>query len=125
VEDALAELRADGWKLAVLTNCDEGLFLQTQSNFRRPFDLAVTAEQVRDYKPSLAHFHYFSRVSGVDHKEWVHVACSHYHDIRPAHELGIKRIWIDRDATGDDPKTASVRLTNAKGLSQAVKKLFC
>src|SRR5262245_40559400 len=56
IEDALAGLRAAGCKLAVLTNCDNDLFAETQRTFRSPFDIVITAEQVRSYKPSLTHF---------------------------------------------------------------------
>src|SRR5438105_4699796 len=63
-EPMLAALRAAGYRLAVLTNCDEDLFAQTQRAFRTPFDLVVTAERVLDYKPAPAHFHYFARKSG-------------------------------------------------------------
>jgi 2-haloacid dehalogenase len=123
VESELAALRASGSKLAVLTNCDEDLFEQTHRRFRQRFDLVVTAERVQDYKPALAHFRYFSRVSGVDHREWVHVACSWFHDIAPARELGLSRIWIDRDSTGDDACAASHRLTSMKGLAETVDRL--
>jgi 2-haloacid dehalogenase len=123
VEPALAALRLAGWKLAVLTNCDLDLFAQTERGFHRPFDLVVTAEQVKDYKPSLAHFRYFSRVSGVDHTRWVHAACSWYHDISPARELGIRRIWVDRDRTGEDPTAATLRIASAAELPGAVAQL--
>src|SRR6185436_9345658 len=52
VEEALSQLRSAGYKLGVLTNCDEDLFAQTQRSFKHPFDLVVTAERVKDYKPS-------------------------------------------------------------------------
>ena len=124
VEPALAELRAAGWKLAVLTNCDVDLFAQTQRGFRQPFDLVVTAEQVRDYKPSLAHFRYFWRVSGVAQENWIHAACSFYHDIVPAKEMGIRRIWIDRDRTGEAPAAATVRIDSVQELPAAVRQLM-
>jgi 2-haloacid dehalogenase len=123
VEPALAALRADGWKLAVLTNCDLNLFAQTQRGFRKPFDLVVTAEQVKDYKPSLAHFRYFSRVSGVEKANWIHAACSWYHDVAPAREMGIRCIWIDRDRTGEDPQTATMRIEGATELPGAVERV--
>ncbi len=44
VEPMLARLRTMGWRLAVLTNCDEDLFEQTQRSFQAPFDMVVTAE---------------------------------------------------------------------------------
>ncbi len=123
VEPALAALRAAGWKLAVLTNCDVDLFAQTQRGFRQPFDLVVTAEQVKDYKPSLAHFRYFSSVTGVEMSNWIHTACSWYHDIAPARELGLRRIWVDRDNTGEDPASATWRMGSAAGLAEAVAQL--
>ena len=124
VEPMLAGLRADGCRLAVLTNCDEDLFAETQRAFRVPFDLVVTAERVRDYKPSLAHFRYFSRISGAKDGEWVHVANSAYHDIAPARTLGILRVWLDRDDTGEDPATASARVRSATHVREAVAGLF-
>jgi 2-haloacid dehalogenase len=124
VEAMLAALRAEGCRLAVLTNCDEDLFAETQQTFRQPFDLVVTAERVCDYKPSLAHFRYFARVSGVKDGEWVHVANSWYHDIAPARNLGIPRIWLDRDDTGEDPAGASARVRAASEVSDAVARVF-
>ncbi len=123
VEPALAELRTAGWKLAVLTNCDLDLFAQTQRGFRQPFDLVVTAEQVKDYKPSLAHFRYFWRVSGVEKANWIHAACSWYHDVQPAREMGVRCIWVDRDRTGDDPTAATVRIESAADLPGAVVRV--
>jgi 2-haloacid dehalogenase len=124
VEPMLAGLRATGFRLAVLTNCDEDLFEQTQRGFRATFDLVVTAERVRDYKPSPTHFRFFSRSSGVKDADWVHVACSWYHDIAPARDLGIKRVWLDRDRTGEGAATASVRIRSAGEVCDAVAGLL-
>jgi len=124
VEPALASLRASGLRLGVLTNCDDDLFEVTQRRFRAPFDLVVTAERVRDYKPALAHFRFFERAAGVSRTDWVHVACSPFHDIAPARELGLARIWIDRDRAPDDPAAASIRLPDATALPAAVADLM-
>jgi len=123
-EAMLAALRAQGHRLGVLTNCDEDLFEQTHRSFRTAFDLVVTAERVRDYKPSPTHFRYFSRVSGVKAGEWVHVANSWYHDITPARDLGIPRLWLDRDDTGESPADASARVRAAAPAPEAVGRLF-
>ena len=123
VEPALSALRAAGWRLGVLTNCDVALFDLTQCSFRQPFDLVVTAEQVKDYKPSLAHFHYFWRASGVEFQDWIHVACSWYHDIQPSREMGVQRIWVDRDRTGDDATAATLRLEDARTLPEAIERV--
>jgi 2-haloacid dehalogenase len=124
VEPMLAGLRADGCRLAVLTNCDEDLFAGTRRVFREPFDLVVTAERVADYKPSLAHFRYFSRVSGVRDGEWAHVANSWYHDMAPARALGLPRIWLDRDDTGEDPAGVSARVRSAASVRDALARLW-
>jgi len=120
VEPALESLRSAGYKLAVLTNCDDDLFARTQRGFRQPFDLVITAEQVKDYKPAHGHFRRFFRVSGVEMSNWVHVACSWFHDIATAREFGLKRIWIDRDRTGEQVDPGTIRLENASVLVERI-----
>ena len=122
-EPMLAGLRAMGYSLAVLTNCDEDLFEETHRAFRHRFDLVVTAERVRDYKPSPTHFRFFSRSAGVRDADWVHVACSWYHDIVPARELGIKQVWVDREDTGQDGTTVSAHVRSAAEVCRAVSAL--
>jgi 2-haloacid dehalogenase len=124
VGEMLAGLRAMNCRLAVLTNCDDDLFAQTQRNFQKPFDLVITAEQVRDYKPSLAHFRRFSEVTGATPGEWVHVACSWYHDIAPAKKLGIPRVWLDRDLTSDDASAATARVESAAEVYAVVRRIY-
>jgi len=96
----------------------------TERKFRAPFDRVVTAERVRDYKPALAHFRRFARDSGATRADWVHVACSWFHDIAPARELGLPRVWVDRDRTGDDPAAASRRIPDATALADTVSELM-
>jgi 2-haloacid dehalogenase len=124
VELMLAELRDRGCRLAVLTNCDDDLFEITHRAFRNPFDLFLTAERVRGYKPAPWHFRGFERVTRARRCEWVHVACSWYHDIAPAQALGIKRVWFDRERTGEDPSSASVHVHSAADVVRAVDGLL-
>jgi len=123
VEPMLAGLRRTGYRLAVLTNCDEALFAKTARSFRMPFDLVVTAERVRDYKPSLTHFRSFAQLTGAVPGDWIHVACSWYHDIAPAREMGLPRIWLDRDRTGEDETTASARVLGAAEVCETVEAM--
>ena len=111
VEILLAELRRRGWRLAVLTNCDDDLFEATHRLFRSPFDLFVTAERVRAYKPARWHFRAFELITRVDRRDWVHVASSWDHDIAAAEAFGVSRVWLDRNRTGghDSPGTLHVR----------------
>jgi 2-haloacid dehalogenase len=97
VEAMLAELRLRGYRLAVLTNCDEDLFEVTHRMFRAPFDFVLTAERVRGYKPAPWHFRGFERLTRVARSDWVHVAASVYHDIAPAQALGVQHVWLQRE----------------------------
>ncbi|MBT5704964.1 HAD hydrolase-like protein [Verrucomicrobia bacterium] len=123
VESTLASLRQSGYRLAVLTNCDNDLFEITHSQFNERFDLVITAEDVKDYKPSLSHFRRFERMTGAGEKDWVHAACSWYHDIVPAAKLKIPSVWVDRGESGEDPFLATIRIQSASDLVEAVDRI--
>jgi 2-haloacid dehalogenase len=123
VEPMLAELRAQGWRLAVLTNCDEDLFALTHRRFRSPFDLVLTAERVRGYKPAPWHFLGFERLTRVDRRDWVHVANSWYHDIAPVRALGIQHVWLDRDRTGEPGVPSLAHVHSAADVPYAANRV--
>jgi len=122
VEPMLQALRSAGYAIGVLTNCDDDLFSLAQRTFSRPFDAVVTAEQMHDYKPSLVHFNFFRET--IKPEQWIHVACSWYHDIAPAAEVGIPRIWLDRDVTGHDPARATTHVRSAHEVPSAIARVF-
>jgi 2-haloacid dehalogenase len=124
VEAMLAQLRAKGWRLGVLTNCDEDLFAVTHRTFARPFDLVLTAERVRGYKPARWHFSAFERLTRVERGEWVHVASSHYHDIAAAQALGIQYVWLDRERTGEEGVPPSAHVHSAPDVPDAIERLL-
>jgi len=123
-EALLAGLRRRGYRLGVLTNCDDDLFEVTHRTFTKPFDLFVTAERVRGYKPAPWHFRAFEMLTRVRRGDWVHVAASRHHDIDPAQTLGIKHVWLDRahDATG--AATVSAYATSGAEVIDAVDRLM-
>jgi len=124
VEPMLAELRANGYRLAVLTNCDEDLFATTHRQFASPFDFCLTAERVRGYKPQRWHFSGFERLTRVARANWVHVANSWYHDIEPSRALGVNHVWFDRDRTGEDAGSATPHVHAAVEVPAAVRRVF-
>lgn len=124
VGPALAELRREGWKLALLTNCDRDIIALTQRRLPASFDAVVTAEDVSAYKPSPAHFRLFQSTFGSSADAWIHVAQSYFHDIRPTHELGIARIWVNRHAARDDPALADAVIDGLDQLPDAVARLI-
>ena len=94
VEEALERLKSAGFRLGILSNVDDDLLDMTRRRFPVPFDLVVTARQVRSYKPAPSHFvEARSRIGG---DRWLHAAQSHFHDIVPAMRLGIPVAWINR-----------------------------
>ncbi|TDD48082.1 HAD family hydrolase [Nonomuraea terrae] len=116
----LSALREAGWRLALLTNCDRDLVAGTRRRLPVPFDAVVTAEDAGAYKPADAHFELFR--STYEPAAWVHVAQSYFHDMVPAHRLGLPRVWINR--LGERPADAQVVqgvLPDLRGLLTAVE----
>jgi 2-haloacid dehalogenase len=121
---ALTELRREGWRLALLTNCDRDIIALTQRRLPVSFDAVVTAEDVAAYKPSPAHFLLFKSTFGASADAWIHVAQSYFHDIRPTSELGIRRIWVNRQREPDDASIADAVVHGLADLPDAVKDLY-
>jgi 2-haloacid dehalogenase len=124
VEPLLAELRRRGYRLGVLTNWDDATFEAAHRTFRRPFDLFVTSERVRGFKPALWHFRAFELLTQVRKEHWVHIASDWTHDIVPAESFGIQRVWLDRDGTGEDPSRATAHVRSASEAVRAVDWLY-
>ena len=98
---SLRQLRTAGFKLGVLTNCDDDLFAASNKRLGVDFDWVVTAQQVGSYKPSHRNFDVLlERLAhdGILSKRILHVAQSLYHDHVPAHKLGIRCVWVNRRA---------------------------
>jgi len=93
---ALERLADAGHGLGILSNIDDDLLSGTLRRLSVPFDLLVTAEQLRSYKPGHAHFVEARR--RVGERRWLHAAQSYFHDIVPARDLGVPVAWINRKA---------------------------
>jgi 2-haloacid dehalogenase len=86
---------AKKYKLGLLANIDDKLLGQTRRHIPTDFDLVVTAQQVRSYKPEPAHFTECARRVGGK-RGWVHVTSSHYHDVAPCIKARVPVIWVNR-----------------------------
>jgi 2-haloacid dehalogenase len=124
VGPALDAVRKNGWKLALLTNCDRDLIAQTQRRLPLSFDAVVTAEDVSAYKPDQAHFRLFQSTFGSSASYWIHIAQSYFHDIRPASEMGITRIWVNRQGEHDGASLADAVVPGLADLPAAVERLL-
>jgi 2-haloacid dehalogenase len=102
VPEALTELRRRGWNLAILSNTDHALIVESEKRIGVPFDLIVTAEETRSYKPAHTHWERFFEVTTAQRDRHVHVAASLFHDVAPARELGLNIVWVNR--LGEEPE---------------------
>jgi len=91
---ALRRLRAAGYRLGIVSNVDDDLLDGTLRELGVEFDLRVTAQEVHGYKPAPGHFLTARRKIGRG--GWTHAAQSLYHDVRPARELTVPVVWINR-----------------------------
>ena len=91
---SLRRLVTAGYRLGILSNVDIDLLAWTRRHFAAPFELIVTAEQVRSYKPAPGHFlEARTRIGG---RPWLHAAQSYFHDVTPCRALNIPCAWINR-----------------------------
>lgn len=84
------------YRLAIISNIDNDLFLQTQQHLKVNFDAVITAEQAKGYKPTLHNFQLALRKLGLEPSQLLHVGQSIYHDVIPAQSLGISTVWVNR-----------------------------
>jgi 2-haloacid dehalogenase len=120
VPAALQDVKARGWRLAILSNTDRDFIEASIENIGVDFEFAVVASEIGSYKPDHGHWRAFrERVTPDVH---VHVAASLFHDVAPATELGLSTIWINR--LGEEPEPQpDVELHSLTGLGAALDAL--
>lgn len=110
---ALERLKNADIQLGIISNIDDDLLTETRKHFTVAFDIIVTAQQVRSYKPGEAHFTIAREKIGD--ARWLHAAQSNFHDIVPTNALGIDNAWINRRGqkalAGGKPKYEFANLT--------------
>jgi 2-haloacid dehalogenase len=109
------------FETGLISNIDDKLLGLTRRHFKTDFDLVVTAQQVRSYKPDPAHFKECERRIGTK-KGWVHVASSYYYDVEPCLKLKVPVIWVNRTKEQLEPG-AKKPTAEVKSLLEAAKLL--
>jgi 2-haloacid dehalogenase len=84
------------YKLAIISNVDDGLFALTACHLEVEFDWIITAEQAGTYKPSKNNFEVAIGRMGVRREKLLHAAESLFHDVVPAKEMGLSTVWVHR-----------------------------
>jgi 2-haloacid dehalogenase len=121
--NAQLERFAKKYEIGILSNIDDKLLGATRRHFRVDFDLVVTAQQVRSYKPDPAHFKECARRIGPKKKSWVHVGSGYETDIDPCLKQRTPVIWVNR--RGEEPPEGAKKKPDrvVKNLREAAKIL--
>jgi len=109
------------YKTGLISNIDDKLLGQTRRHIQHDFDLVVTAQQVRSYKPDPAHFKEAERRIGGK-KGWVHVGSSYYYDVEPCLAAKVPVIWVNRSKQTLEPSQKKPT-AEVKNLLEAAKLL--
>src|SRR5918992_414780 len=107
--NAQLERFAKKHELGILSNIDDKLLGATRRHFRTDFDLVVTAQQVRSYKPDPAHFRECARRIEGKRKRWVHIASGYPTDVEPLLKMKTPVIWVNRH--GEELESGAKRPT--------------
>lgn len=93
--NAAMDRLAKRYSLGIVSNVDDKLLGVSRRHLRTDLELAVTAQQVRSYKPDEAHFKEAARRIGGK-KGWVHIASGYSADIEPLLKMRVPVIWVNR-----------------------------
>jgi 2-haloalkanoic acid dehalogenase type II len=94
VKPILKKLKEYGYKLAAVTNMDTDLLQKT--NIGIDFDLAVTSEMAKAYKPNPKIFKYAIKKMNCSKNDLLWVGTSPWADIQGAKIFGLRMVWINR-----------------------------
>jgi 2-haloalkanoic acid dehalogenase type II len=112
---------ARNYRLAVISNIDDRLLSQTIKRFAVQFDVLVTSEQTKSYKPNRAIFERAVERIGEHPGRITHIAEGRC-EATPARALGMQSIWVNRSPRSDDGSKAQpdAVVTNLTEIVEAV-----
>ena len=84
------------FKLGIISNTDDDFFAASARYLSVAFDVVVTAQQARSYKPARNNFLMAIKKTGVSKAKILHAGQSIYHDILPSQALGLANVWVNR-----------------------------
>src|SRR4051812_42551715 len=106
--------------IGLISNVDDKLLGQTRRHIPLDYDLVVTAQQVRSYKPDPAHFKEGARRIGGK-KGWVHITSGYETDVAPLLKMNVPVIWVNR--RGEKLEGRKKPAAEVKTLRDAAAKL--
>ncbi|NKK72817.1 haloacid dehalogenase type II [Rhizobium leguminosarum bv. viciae] len=92
----LEELKAAGFRLAIISNTDDAIISGNVAQLGGFIDRIITAEQAGAYKPSRQIFLHAWKSLEIGMDDLVHICASPHLDHAAARELGFRTVWVDR-----------------------------
>jgi 2-haloalkanoic acid dehalogenase type II len=83
-------------RLAIISNIDTDIIEKTRRKIGVDFDLVITAQEARAYKPRAKPFELTLQRLGCRAGEVLHVSSGFRYDIPPASRLGFRTAWVNR-----------------------------
>lgn len=102
VVEALGALKAQGFKLCIISNTDDDIIAGNVAQLGGHVDRVITAQQAEAYKPTQQIFDHAHAALDLSRADVVHICASPHLDLAAARDLGFRCIWIDR-GTGRKP----------------------
>ncbi|MEM7405009.1 MAG: haloacid dehalogenase type II [Pseudomonadota bacterium] len=121
---ALAEVKALGVGIGILSNGDPDMLAAIAAQFETPFDHILSAATAGQYKPHPAVYALPETILGLDRNATVHVAGS-ANDVLGARAYGMPCIWSNRrhDAPLDVDFAATTEVASLTGVADALAAL--
>lgn len=92
----LAWLKAQGFKLCIVSNTDDDIIAGNVAQLGGLIDKVVTAQQARAYKPDPRLFEHAHGLIDQQRSQVLHICASPHLDLAAARDMGFDCIWIDR-----------------------------
>ena len=93
------------FRLAIISNVDDDQLSETIKQLAVPFDVLVTSERTRSYKPDRAVFDRAIALIGEHPRSIIHIAEGRC-EATPARALGMRSIWVNRSPRSEDGSNA-------------------
>lgn len=90
--------------ICIVSNVDNDPFYNALKHTKLSFDLIVTSEDCKSYKPRPETFDKALTLLGMSNEEVIHIGDSLYTDVAGAKALGIRTLWIDNRGNRIEPE---------------------
>ena len=91
------------WRIAILSNADDDFLLPNVESLGFQFDVVLSSQKARCYKPHADVFREILSLLGVSPQESVYVGDRQFEDVQGPGVVGIGNVWLNRSGGPLDP----------------------